>query len=57
MKLWQKPYSLLLCIMIRCSLKTELLHKASVGLHQTTIHSLSSEGMATQDWVSVRRLF
>ena len=39
MKLWQKPYSLLLCIMIRCSLKTELLHKASVRLHQTTIHS------------------
>ncbi len=40
MKLWQKPYSLLLCIMIRCSLKTVLLHEASVGLHQTTIHSL-----------------
>ncbi len=39
MKLWQKPYSLLLCIMICCSLKTELLHEASVGLHQTTIHS------------------
>ncbi len=39
MKLWQKPHSLLLCIMIRCSLKTELLHKASVGLHQTAIHS------------------
>ncbi len=40
MKLWQKPSRLFLCIINHCSLKTVLLHEASVGLHQITIRPL-----------------
>ncbi len=40
MKLWQKPSSLFMCILIHWSLKTVQLYKASVGLHQTTSRPL-----------------